>query len=319
MEYFAKLEWLVWCNNRPEDGLLIQEANWKLNYQWEIDQWYYIYSEEVAASQLAMARKSLLRSSLLAYVALIPGRLFHIRLMLDQIYDLCTTYQTAWNTSKPIRILLRDTQDLWRKLSQDILHTPNSYMLVVVGDFNCPLQKDLPCIGSHDPRFDIALQSDRQEFQQMIQDLSLVAILCRQKYIPIFLHDNHQIRIDFIFLRASQVRWKQLSTVIDGLFECIGLHQGPQHRYLLLGLPKWHAIHKAPSRLQTINHFQIRQEMISDTLTWQHFVHEATSCILRHREHSAVDPVEICHSMELDSVNCVLIISLNSGSHRPQT
>ena len=32
MECFAKLEWLVWCNNRPEDGLLIQEANWKLNY-----------------------------------------------------------------------------------------------------------------------------------------------------------------------------------------------------------------------------------------------------------------------------------------------
>ena len=95
-------EWLAWCGNRSKDVLMIQESNWTRNYQWETDQWYCICSQESAAS----LRKSLLRSSLLAYAVLIPSRLLHIRLMLDRIHDLYTTYQAAWNTSKPVRLLL---------------------------------------------------------------------------------------------------------------------------------------------------------------------------------------------------------------------
>ena len=89
-----------------------------------------------------MDRKILIRASMLAYAVLIPGRLLHLRLMLDRVHDVSTIYKTAWNTTKPIRALLQDRQDLWGKLRQCIQHTPQSHMMVVIGDFNCPLQQD---------------------------------------------------------------------------------------------------------------------------------------------------------------------------------
>ena len=56
--------------------------------------------------QFIMVRKTLIRASMLAYAVLILGRLLHLRLMLDRIHDVYTIYQTAWNTTKPIRALL---------------------------------------------------------------------------------------------------------------------------------------------------------------------------------------------------------------------
>lgn len=62
-----------------------------------------------------MIRKTLQRVSMLAYTILILGRLFHIKFILDRIYDLYIIYQTAWKTSKPVCILFQDRQDLWRQ------------------------------------------------------------------------------------------------------------------------------------------------------------------------------------------------------------
>ena len=101
-----------------------------------------------------MVRKTLIRASMLAYAILIPRRLLHLRLMLDRVYDIYTIYQTAWNTTKPIRALLQDRQDLWGKFRQCIQYTPQNHMMVIIGDFNCPLQQDSQYIGNHDPRFD---------------------------------------------------------------------------------------------------------------------------------------------------------------------
>ena len=291
-------EWLAWATGRPEDVLLIQESNWKFNGQWETEHWYCIHSQEVAASQLIMVRKTLIRASMLAYTVLIPGRLLHLRLMLDRVHDVYPIYQTAWNTIKPIRTLLQDRQDLWGKLRQCIQHTPQSHMMVVIGDFNCPLQQDSQYIGSHDPRFDQALQSDKQDFQLMIRELSLNAVHCKQKYIPTFLHGSHQTRIDFAFMRSNQIRWKHLTASIDCRFERIGLHQGPQHRSLLLGIPRWHPVRSAPSKLPSIDRFRLRQEMIADTTSWRQFVMEAQSCVLRHQYPCQTHPIDNCYSME---------------------
>ena len=291
-------EWLAWATGRPEDILLIQESNWKFNGQWETEHWYCIHSQEAAASQLIMVRKTLIRASMLAYAVLIPGRLLHLRLMLDRVHDVYTIYQTAWSTTKSSRALLQERQDLWGKLRQCIHHTPQSHMMVVIGDFNCPLQRDSHSIGSHDPRFEQALQTDKHDFQLMIRELPLVAVHCKQKYVPAFLHGSHQTRIDFAFMRSNQIRWKHITASIDCRFERIGLHQGPQHRPLLLSLPRWHPIRSAPSKFLSIDRFRLRQEMIADTTAWRHFVVAAQSCILRHQSPNLTCPIENCYSME---------------------
>ena len=55
---------------------------------------------------------------------------------------------------KLAQAFLRARQDLWQKLSQDILHPP-------AGNFNCPLQAAFRNLGSYDPRFAKGLQTDR--------------------------------------------------------------------------------------------------------------------------------------------------------------
>ena len=102
---------------------------------------------------------------MLAYAVLIPGRLLHIRLMLDRVHDLYTIYQTAWSTTKSSRALLQERQDLWGKLRQCTHHTPQSHMMVVIGAFNCPLQRDSQSIGSHDPRFDQVASDQIRTFE----------------------------------------------------------------------------------------------------------------------------------------------------------
>ena len=132
----------------------------------------------------------------------------------------------------------------------------------------------------------------------MIRELSLVAVHCKQKYVPTFLHGSHQTRINFAFMRSNQIWWKHLTASIDCRFERIGLHQGPQHRPLLLGVPRWHPVRPAPSKLPSIDRFRLRQEMISDTTSWRKFVMEAQSCILRHQHPCQTHPIDNCYSME---------------------
>ena len=89
-----------------------------------------------------------------------------------------------------------------------------------------PLQFERIHIGNHDPRFAAALQIDKHTFQQLVVDLDQIAVHYRNKYTPIFLHDTHRSRIDFIFLRAFQLQWRHLQPIVDCHFERIGLHQG---------------------------------------------------------------------------------------------
>ena len=53
----------------------------------------------------------------------------------------------------------------------------------------------------------------------MIRELSLVAVHCKQKYVPTFLHGCHRTRIDFAFMRSNQIRWKPITASIDCRFD----------------------------------------------------------------------------------------------------
>lgn len=201
------------------------------------------------------------------------------------------------------------------------IYIPIKYILVIVEDFNYPLQKDLPYIGNHDPGFDNALQFDRYEFQQMIRDLSLIAVHCRQKYIPIFLYGTHQTRIDFVFMRSSQIRWKQMSAIVDCRFECIGLHQGPQHRPLLLDLPKWHAIRKIPPAFQTSIAFKFARKWSMTPTPGANSYRKPRAVSSTTMSHVPGIMLTIDTPWNLNSGNCVLHISPNLSNkyHRTMT
>ena len=112
-----------------------------------------------------MVRHTLVRQSQLAYHDIIPGRLLHIRLLLAQIYYLYVVCQTAWNTTKTNRGLLQARQDLWDRLKCGVQSIPKGHMLLIARNFNTPLDRDPPQVGSPDPRFRQVLQIDKQQFQ----------------------------------------------------------------------------------------------------------------------------------------------------------
>ena len=161
--YLNYQEWLSWCVDRQEDVILVQ---WSMTGQWQIDCWYCIHSHSTSAILLIIIRRTLIQSSLLAYNDIIPGRLIHVRLIFHQIHDIYAIYQTVWNIIRPV---LQARQDLWHKLTQGIHRIPKSYILIIVDDFNTPLDKALPSIGSRDPRYSKVLRINKQVFQNSLE------------------------------------------------------------------------------------------------------------------------------------------------------
>ena len=201
-------EWVTWCSSQPFELILVQETGWTLNRRWTAHGWYMIHSYASRASTLCMVRSFLLRSDQLTVADLIPGRLQHIRLHLTRIHDVLNFYQFAWNTTKPRATLIQDRAKVC-KTRDAIQHVPKSHMLLPASDCNTPVTAAPPAIGSHDAKFGQAAQTDRHEFQALVQELNLCAPHSMGKWTPTFVHGTHSTRIDFTFLRSHQTQWNK--------------------------------------------------------------------------------------------------------------
>ena len=111
-----------------------------------------------------MIRRAVIYSDKVAYNAIIPGRLVHLRLMLYCIHDIFSVYQHAWNTARHRAGLVHDRADLWIRLGESIRHVPRRHMLLVAGDCNIPLDRARPFVCTPDAKFSRALQSDNTAF-----------------------------------------------------------------------------------------------------------------------------------------------------------
>ena len=110
--------------------------------------------------------------------------------------------------------------------------------MLVSGDFNTPLTLAPPHIYTPDTKFDKASHSDKFVFQELIVEFKLVAIHCKQTLRFIFLHGSHASRIDCMFIREHQIRWKQLNAHVRCKFECIHDVIIPIRRSLSISLPR---------------------------------------------------------------------------------
>ena len=195
-------DWLSWCSSQPYTLVLVQETGWNLNRRWTAPGWYMIHSSAGRASTLCMVRTTLLRPDQLTFADVIPGRLQHIRLYLIRVHDIFNIYQVAWNTTKPRNVLLHERTLVWKSLQEAIKHVPKNHMLLIAGDCNTPLNIAPPAIESGDAKYSLAAQTDKHEFQSLVQEFDLCAPHCRGKWNPTFKHGTHPSRIDFMFIRA---------------------------------------------------------------------------------------------------------------------
>ena len=103
------------------------------------------------------------------------------------------------------------------------------------------------------------LRTQRVVFQQIIECLELVAMHRQSTWQPTFVHGIHATRIDFMFVRQSQIRRNTMIPHLNNIFERTFGDQGPYYHPLGLYLPRWHP---KPSPRQTpdpIDRFRLRQ------------------------------------------------------------
>ena len=100
-------------------------------------------------------------------------------------------------------------------------------------DYNTTLDYDGQHVFTVDPKYAKAAQTDRALFDSLVQDYNLVVVHIKV-FHPIFVHDNHNIRIDFVLMRKEQISWRTLQPQHHPNFDFLYGNQGPRHYPLSL-------------------------------------------------------------------------------------
>ena len=137
-----------------------------------------MHNSDKQTSIMIMFRTSFVSCTRLSTAIHIPGRLIQVRFHLHRAYDLLPVYQHSWNPGRGTQALCQRRAQVWKKIQQWMQHIPNNHFVFLAGDFNSPLQQCPPHVQTFDPKFDRAAQTDKHVFQQMIQDLQLIAMQC---------------------------------------------------------------------------------------------------------------------------------------------
>ena len=133
---------------------------------------------------MVLILSTLVKSEQIRTASVHPGRLFHVRLMMDPPLDLLCVYQHSWDVQKktdPIadttqartnktEQLLQRRRKIWNQLGSWIAGIPRRNGCVVKGDYNTPVQPLQPLIGNGVAKPDSQIiQADASHLQQLLQ------------------------------------------------------------------------------------------------------------------------------------------------------
>ena len=186
-------------------------------------QWFVINSGSGSAEAgvLFFISTKLVRSDEIRSVALHAGRALHVRLMLNPPLDLLNVYQYAWNPNKQgaeqgqhkMDALLKQRMSIWKSVRSWLGSIPRRHGCILLGDFNTPLSTCPGLVGGgvakrvHKP-----MQTDHEEFQQIIQQFACIALNTwsqagdpARTFIPAVAGDGHGTQIDFVLSRGRVV------------------------------------------------------------------------------------------------------------------
>ena len=248
--------WFAWCDRSPYDIIIAQETGWGMTSEWSTPQWHVLHGADRYASVLVMVRAALISKEAISVAHHIPSRIMQVRLQLYRPHNIYAIYQHAWHSGGNVSQLLTKRQRVWTCLRNCINHTPARHLLILGGDHNTPLDFDGQHIFTKDPKYDKAAQTDRELFQTLVQDHRLAAVHTRV-FHPIFVHGDHNTRIDFVLMRKEQISWSTLQPKHHPDFDFFG-NQGPRHYPLSFHLSKWYPIPN-PKHHKGINRFRLRQ------------------------------------------------------------
>lgn len=106
---------------------------------------------------------------------------------------------------------------------------------------------------------------------------------------PTFVHGNHNIRIDFVFMGKEQISWRILQPKHHPDFDFLFGNQGPRYYALSLHLSKWFPTPN-PKNHEDINRFCLRQAWTQNTQQWAQFMAQARQVITQ--QEPSMSPID---------------------------
>ena len=203
-----------WLDTRGQDVdvALVTETHWKLEADpctWSLSNWHCIHfasTQRKTAGMLLYVSKRVVSDTNIRFSSHLSGRLAHVRLYTHTPVDLVLCYQHASNTKAEAETL-RKRAHFWQKLASLLSSIPRRHLLLMLGDFNTPL--DATCLDIHGPCVPEAKHSapaDVPDFTALLKAHQLLALNTHRKdsvgtYKP-YLGDDSFTQIDFIFTRG---------------------------------------------------------------------------------------------------------------------
>ena len=173
-----------------------------------------------------------------------------------------------------------------------------AHMLLIAGDCNTPVTAAPPAIEARDIKYGQAAQTDKRDFQRLVQDLDLCAPHCRGKWNPTFQYGTHSSRIDFMFLRTHQHQGRRHNARILTQFERSFHTEDPHHHPLTISLPRWFAPPRRTPIQVHIDRQRLRHDFKHQNENWQIFDHKMLSLFEQVTDPPASTALDTCMSIE---------------------
>ncbi|CAE7287001.1 hypothetical protein AK812_SmicGene29727 [Symbiodinium microadriaticum] len=151
---------------RPVDICVLQETAWRNDQEFSTNHqaanstdWHIVHSAGPERSGiLCMIRTGLLPSDSIRTACLQPGRLLHLRLLLQVPVDCLLVYQQAWNPQRAdlrgtnkTAALLKQRRAIWTQVDDWLRRIPSRHGCLVIGDLNVSLNTEDSICGSGVP------------------------------------------------------------------------------------------------------------------------------------------------------------------------
>ncbi|CAE7752443.1 unnamed protein product [Symbiodinium sp. CCMP2456] len=223
-------EILIWLQQEHDRGhtydiCVLQETTWKEDAEFVTSSedpkdltWHAVHSAgQGHDGVLCLIRVGLIQSDRVRYQILEPGRLLHVRLLLEAPVDLLCTYQWAWNPAKAelqgknrVDELVKQRRRVWQSIDKWLGGIPQRSTCLLVGDFNSGLTTEDHICGRGVPEGQGAQHQDQSVFQEVLRTHRCCALntwsargKMARTYLPPHANNQQGTQIDFVIHRTA--------------------------------------------------------------------------------------------------------------------
>ena len=245
-------ELLTYLTESATDVAIILETKWQENMEFTTGPWTCIHGgckSRKEAGILILVRQSLVPASQLRYEHLLQGRVAHVRIPLRgseaRHLHVIAVYQKVHNPK--VASCMDQRQQVWQAIHRCLHGLPVRDSILLLGDFNTPVQTAFPYVGHHVSPLPSHPPEDMEELKLLMRTHALVAInTWRSNAAPAatFKWGKAETQIDFLMVRQrdASVQAKKaaaLRTFHVGASRHTGAIHFPVLACLNLRMPYW--------------------------------------------------------------------------------